>query len=51
MAEYGFFMPSAGRTLIAGLLSGETLEISRVMVGTPCVLMMKTFSDFFSRKS
>ena len=32
MAEYGFFIPSAGRTLIAGLLAGETLEISRVMV-------------------
>lgn len=34
MAEYGFFIPSAGRTLIAGLLAGETLEISRVMVGS-----------------
>ena len=32
MAEYGFFIPSAGRTRIAGLLAGETLEISRVMV-------------------
>lgn len=34
MEEYGFFIPSAGRTLIAGLLAGETLEISRVMVGS-----------------
>lgn len=34
MAEYGFFIPSGGRTLIAGLLAGQTLEISRVMVGS-----------------
>lgn len=34
MAQYGFFIPKAGRELIAGLLAGETLEISKVMVGS-----------------
>lgn len=33
MAQYGFFIPPAGRALIAGLLAGQTLEISKVMVG------------------
>lgn len=34
MAQYGFFIPAAGRELIASLLAGEKLEISRVMVGS-----------------
>ena len=34
MAQYGFFIPAAGRKLIASLLAGEKLEISRVMVGS-----------------
>ena len=34
MAEYGFFVPAAGRSYIAGLMAGETLEISRIMVGS-----------------
>lgn len=34
MAEYGFFVPSAGRSYIASLMAGETLEISRIMVGS-----------------
>lgn len=31
---YGFTSPTAGRELIAGLLAGETLTITKVMVGT-----------------
>lgn len=34
MAEYGFFIPASGRTFIAGLMAGETFEISKVMVGS-----------------
>lgn len=34
MAQYGFFIPAVGRELIASLLAGEKLEISRVMVGS-----------------
>lgn len=34
MAQYGFFIPSAGRSYIAGLMAGETMQISRVMVGS-----------------
>lgn len=32
--NYGFIIPTRGRQLIAGLLAGETLEISKVMVGS-----------------
>lgn len=31
---YGFTSPTAGREMIAGLLAGETLTITKVMVGT-----------------
>lgn len=31
---YGFIIPNAGRSLIAGLLAGETLTITRCMVGS-----------------
>ena len=34
MADYGFFIPSKGRSYLAGLIAGQTLEISRVMVGS-----------------
>lgn len=34
MAEYGFYIPNAGRNYLNGLLAGQTLEISRVMVGS-----------------
>lgn len=34
MADYGFFIPAKGRKLIAGLLAGQKLEITKVMVGS-----------------
>ena len=32
--SYGFIIPSRGRQLLTGLLAGETLAVSRVMVGS-----------------
>lgn len=45
MAQYGFFIPSAGRKLVAGLLAGQTLEISKVMVGSGRPETMEELND------
>ena len=31
--EYGFIITAAGRRILAGLLAGQTLTLSRIMVG------------------